>query len=180
MNALLKLKDIHQPPSISQWPPALGWWLLAGMIVVVLSLGFYFFYTHWKKFYVKRVALKQLEKLISEYRRKGGSMSSEVREQQRCNLKAKGYNPRFVAALSALLKQVCLAYHPQKEIAGLYGKRWLERLDRLAGEPVFGSRFGQFLISGPYQSDLSADLIPLFFAAKIWLHRIQHRGVHRV
>ncbi|HMM26605.1 MAG TPA: DUF4381 domain-containing protein, partial [Pseudoxanthomonas mexicana] len=32
----LVLRDVHVPPAPSLWPPAPGWWLLAGVVVLML------------------------------------------------------------------------------------------------------------------------------------------------
>ncbi len=32
----LPLRDIHLPGSIGWWPPAPGWWLLAGLLLAAL------------------------------------------------------------------------------------------------------------------------------------------------
>ncbi len=30
---LAQLRDLHLPQAVADWPPALGWWLLAGLVL---------------------------------------------------------------------------------------------------------------------------------------------------
>ena len=36
----IPLRDIHLPGDISWWPPAIGWWIVAALIIL-LGLGLY-------------------------------------------------------------------------------------------------------------------------------------------
>jgi len=40
MDPLADLKDIHLPDPVSVWPLALGWWLLVGLLVILLVSTF--------------------------------------------------------------------------------------------------------------------------------------------
>lgn len=44
-SAPLPLKPLHTPPDISAWPPALGWWLLLGVLLLLAAL----LWRHWRK-----------------------------------------------------------------------------------------------------------------------------------
>ena len=37
----LVLRDVHVPPAPSLWPPAPGWWLLAGVVALVLAIAWW-------------------------------------------------------------------------------------------------------------------------------------------
>ena len=52
-----QLHDIHSPPLISLWPPAIGWWImLLSIILIIVSYYYkYYFITHK----IRRAALKK-------------------------------------------------------------------------------------------------------------------------
>jgi len=58
-NPLDQLKDIHLPEAVGFWPPALGWWLLAAVFVVILLTGILLYKRHQKNAY-RRSAVRQL------------------------------------------------------------------------------------------------------------------------
>ena len=121
MNALptagqdLPIRDIHAPAPPSIWPPAPGWWILAGVGLVLLGLGLWWLYRRYRLAQRRRRILDQLAGLPS--RATGALLAAEV---------------------SALLKRVALARYPRTEVASLTGTPWLELLDRTGG----GGRFG--------------------------------------
>lgn len=39
VDPLAALRDIHLPDAVPFWPPAPGWWALAGTVVVLIALG---------------------------------------------------------------------------------------------------------------------------------------------
>jgi len=60
--ANLPLHDIHLPAPIGWWPPAPGWWILAGLLLLIpiFIWGLSRFRQRRK---MQRLALQQLEKL---------------------------------------------------------------------------------------------------------------------
>lgn len=93
----LPLADIQLAEPVSAWPPAIGWWLLAALIITLLA--------------------SLLLWLIKRHRLKGFG-------RQACaHLKQRG-ETLSLQELNELLKVTALHYCPQPHLAGLTGARW--------------------------------------------------------
>lgn len=128
----IPLRDLHLPDPIGLWPLAPGWWLLIFLVCAGLIYLIYKQFLKWQRNAKRRLALRELARLRSEYDRGADAIL-------------------LCKALSELVRRSMLAYAPRAEVAGLTGEPWLEWLDRgLAGEP-FSTGAGRTLESLPYQ-----------------------------
>jgi hypothetical protein len=154
MNALptagqdLPIRDIHAPAPPSIWPPAPGWWILAGVGLVLLGLGLWWLYRRYRLAQRRRRILDQLAGLPS--RATGALLAAEV---------------------SALLKRVALSRYPRTEVASLTGTPWLELLDRTGGGGRFARGPGRVLAEGPYAPAPDIDTDALLALAGDWIRR---------
>lgn len=150
MPTLAQLRDIHLPEPISIWPPAPGWFLLAFLILGILSVILFFFYRHWKKQAPKRAALKQLTELECRYQK-----------NQETNL--------IFAELSILLRRLALAYYPRMDAAGLQGDSWLTFLNTTGKTTAFTSQLATQLTQCPYQKNPQEELGNMFVICRKWI-----------
>ena len=67
MDSLAQLKDIHLPDPISFWPPAIGWWLLALLLLSGLFTLCYFMLRYLSKHRYRRRAIKELKRIYQAY-----------------------------------------------------------------------------------------------------------------
>lgn len=136
--AQIPLRDLHLPGAIGWWPLAPGWWMLIVLAVFGLLYLLYKAYLGWRSNRPRRIALRELKKLHSDYRR--GLDAISLSKQ-----------------LSQLLRRAMLAYASRDEVAGLTGQNWLEWLDRgLEGQP-FTTGPGRQIGSLPYVRSESSD-----------------------
>jgi hypothetical protein len=136
----LPLRDIHLPPAVGSWPPAIGWWLLFGFLLAAV----YFGWRSWQRRRLQRLALARLKAL------------------------ARRPNPQLPAALSCLLRQAVISHYPP-HAAGLTGQSWLEFLDRpLSGRP-FTTGVGRCLLDAPYRAEPQVDNAALIALCRRWL-----------
>jgi hypothetical protein len=98
--SLDRLHDIVEPARVSFWPPAPGWWIVFGILLVVAALVAWKMRRAWVRSAYRREALREVASM------------GDSRE------------------LPALLKRVALAAYPREEVAGLSGERWLAFLNR--------------------------------------------------
>lgn len=91
MEPLEQLKDIHLPEAIPQYPLAIGWWILATIVVLLCIWGVIAYKRYRAVRKHKKLALKQLVH------------ASDNQEA------------------IAILKWAALQYFPRKEIANLFG-----------------------------------------------------------
>ena len=148
---LAQLKDIHLPDPVGQWPPALGWWLLA-VVVILLMVGIivWLWQRHRKNAY-RREALAYLDAL-----------------QQR----AAEHDPVTVATqLSSLLKRVAITLFGRHQTAGLNGSDWLRFLDEKGKTDAFSQGPGKILGSDIYKPNVQVDLTSLFELSKQWIEK---------
>ena len=128
----LPIRDLHLPQAIGWWPLAPGWWILIALAFAGLCYLLYRAYQKWRWNAARRVALKELARVRSEY--------------------ASGMDAVTLAIeLSELLRRTMLAYAPREEVASLTGKTWLQWLDRGLDDQPFTQGSGQTLESLPYR-----------------------------
>lgn len=135
MNDLLnKLHDIEGLDSISIWPLALGWWVLIGLGIFLISLLAWLvsrritFKRSWKNDTFQKLTV--LENNLSE------ATSSKT-----------------VVLLSEYLRRICLKRFSRKECAGLTGNAWLKWLSEHDPHQFDWEKRGLLLIEMPYAPD---------------------------
>jgi hypothetical protein len=101
--SLDNLRDIVEPAAVSWWPPAIGWWLLLGVILVVAAVFACRALRRWQADAYRRAALVEL--------RSAGSN----------------------AEVSVILKRTALAAFPRVDVASLSGQRWCQWLGETSG-----------------------------------------------
>ncbi|PQJ97139.1 DUF4381 domain-containing protein [Chromatium okenii] len=148
----LNLRDWHLPDPVSWWPPAPGWWLLGGIVLLTLLL-FYLGWRWWRNRASTRAALRQLAALQTI-------------------LAADGDVRQFAIGVSQLLRRLALTRFPPFEVAGLTGTAWLAFLDATGGNGGFtGSAAGHLLIEAAYRTDATGDPEPLRQLAAAWIRQ---------
>jgi hypothetical protein len=135
--AQLPLRDIHLPDAIAWWPPAPGWWLLAGLAVaaiVVLALKLWRGRRH-------RAARRELARIITAL--DGGA------DPAQCARRASVLLRRFAMTLD----------EDSPGIAGLAGERWLDYVARHGKNRGLFEHDGGLLLDVPYREPrrVSAD-----------------------
>jgi Domain of unknown function (DUF4381) len=137
--SLLPLRDIHLPQAVSWWPPAPGWWLLAG-----LALGAaWWLYARFARQRPKRAALKALAAAVAAL----GQGEAPVRCLQRISVILR----RFAMTAAGAGTE-----EPQG-VAGLTGERWLEFLDSRWPRAAFSHGAGRRLVAAPYAPAASME-----------------------
>ncbi|MGL4475976.1 MAG: DUF4381 domain-containing protein [Shewanella sp.] len=141
---LASLQDIQLPPEIGSWPPAIGYWLVLGVIIILcLALVLWM-----KKRQQQRRARKQALALLAKLKREQPDFSNQV---------------------NILLKRAAMSYYPRHSLASLNDEAWFTWLDQdLAShrrgqwQPLLGQRF-----SGKALTD--AQTLQLQALAQHWL-----------
>ena len=146
MNQLDELRDIHLPEVINWWPLAIGWWLLAGLL---LSLVLVLRYSKTKKQRAMvNFAIDSLNKLEADT-----SLDSQ----------------QWLQALSGLLRRIAINLHGRQSSAGLVGKQWLEYLDRHSQKNEFSDGVGKVLATQAYQETVKYDRKALSGLVRQWV-----------
>lgn len=141
MISLEQLQPIILPTPISWWPPAVGWWLLALLLVILLGCGRYLIVTRTRRPTslsidpVRESALQQLHALPKPYT---GEQAGPWLQQ-----------------LNQLLKRICATRYPEYASHTLSGREWLAFLDSRC--PAAGLTRWMILVQGAYQPDCRLD-----------------------
>lgn len=153
LQELLKdLRDIHEPEAISAWPPAIGWWLLPIVILVVL----YLLYRWWKKASTpnyKKLALQEFKNIKTNYD---------------INKDSHG----VAGELALLIRKAMVAKYGNEEVAGLIEEEWLYKLDTISHTQSFSDGPGRVIVTAPYAKHSDVDVDGLFEATHKLLRKL--------
>lgn len=151
VDPLAELRDIHLPPEVSFWPPAPGWWIVAGLVVLAM-LGLA--YLEWRRRQTLSYrAVKALEAIGNDHARYPDS--------------------RAVAAEAAvLIRRVVLSRPGRGDAAALTGEAWQGYLAK--GKAGVPADISAFLAKAPYlppQAPASAavDRTALVASLRRWI-----------
>jgi len=154
-NPLADLRDIHLADPVSAWPPALGWWLLAAIVLVSMTIWGYRRISQHRARAFWRSALNQLHELQNEPHITGQAA---------------------LFAYNALLKRAAIKGYPADNVAALNGQRWLDWL----AQHGFDNNASEQLLAQWYRPTIEQSLVNDFQArAERWLHQ-QSREWRRV
>lgn len=146
--ANIDLHDIHGAPPPEFWPPAPGWWILAGIVLVVLTIIVWRAFRTWRRRHQRARILNELNDL------------SAVSVEQ------------LATRISMLLRRVALMCFARHDVASLSGHDWLAFLDRTGGNGEFVNGVGNILAIAPYRSahhTKEIDNDALIALARQWL-----------
>jgi uncharacterized protein (DUF58 family) len=120
---LAELRDIHLPEVVSGWPPATGWWILAGLGLIAIGFLSFLLIQRFQRSAYRRRAQRELSAIEEQYKRSENSKAA-------------------LAALQQVLKRTALAAYSREQVAGLtgYGMDSLPRPIRQHYPIQFGDR----------------------------------------
>ena len=150
---LAQLRDLHLPQAVADWPPALGWWLLAGLVLFGLVWFMRALYRRYQSNAYRRFAQRELTAIVAEH-----ATTQDAR--------------RALSALQFLMKRVAMTAFNRAEVAALTGVAWTQFLDATSATSQFSLGPGELLIDGPYeatQDHSSQELTALFSICAEWL-----------
>lgn len=145
----LPLRDIHLPEPIGLWPPAIGWWLTAlGIVILLVSMVWLI------RRLTRKTALKSARRLLADLKQDPSLDPAEK-----------------VSHLSVLLRRVTISLASREQYAGLTGQAWLDHLDASLPDKPFSTGIGRQLIEIPYRNELPSetDVLELFELCERWL-----------
>ena len=136
----LPLRDLHLPEPIGWWPPAMGWWLVLGLLILIGIGAFLLIQRHRRATPLKRAfeALKELES------------RTDIKAEER------------LQSISAIIKRFAMSIAPREEVAGLSGDAFFEWIKARINDQSFSSFRLELLRTSPYQrisEDLDLDVL---------------------
>lgn len=155
----LPLRDIHLPDSISWWPPAIGWWLLPLLLILIIAA-----------FYLYRRYRKQ-HKTIN-YQKAALSELSHIEKQF-----PETHSMEYLRQISALLRRIMLSYYPRENVASLTGERWFEELHKLSKGDFFSAEQQLLILQAAYRPSAEFDRTALQKTCKQWIEALPKNAV---
>lgn len=149
--ALAQLADIHAAAEPHWWPPAPGWWVLALLAVVLLTLLARAGLRRLALARRRRAWLRALDELAAQH--------DPAREPQ-----------AWLAELNRLFRAVALRAFPGAGCARLEGEAWVAFLSGLLPENMDHEPLSA-LASGPYEARPRFDAAALRELAVAWVKR---------
>lgn len=143
-----QLRDIHLPSDVSWWPPAPGWWVLAGVLIAIVMGIAIVGYLHRRS--VRHRALVELDDL-----RRDQSLDEVM----------------AAARVSVLLKRIVLQRDGTKWLGIEHGSGWAEHLSQ--GKCGMPGDMARFIALAPYAGvnliEGAPDRALLFAVADRWI-----------
>ncbi|MGD2112989.1 MAG: DUF4381 domain-containing protein [Gammaproteobacteria bacterium] len=152
------LRDIHDLDAIPWWPPAPGWWIVFGLLALLLAAAGL---RYWLRY----------SGLMPGWR-------GDARRQLRALRKAlRKEEPRTIAGrLSTLLRRIAMARAGRRQAAGLSGDRWLSWLEENDTSGFSWTQRGRILLQAPYMPPAwvveRKDVARLVAAARRWVDTV--------
>ena len=152
----LPLRDIHLPDAVSWWPPAIGWWilfvlgllLLAGLILGIRKL---------LQPRLNKSARAEIEQVLNEYYAEHAD------------------DLKMLQQLSSAIRRIGISYLSREQYAGVVGTVWYQRINQLAPEQAFTPAMVALLVDAPYQKQphIDAELVQQLVAqARRWVQAL--------
>ncbi len=142
---LAQLADIHLPESISYWPPAIGWWILALLVLVTLLLLIQKFanYRHQRK--ICQYAQAELNRCYNNYSQAeaGAEDSSKL---------------AYLNHFNTVIRRVALFHYPQANVASLNGVSWVDFIREKGESSLMTEEMAAALQYGRFQTRCDVDI----------------------
>jgi hypothetical protein len=124
----LVLRDVHVPPAPSLWPPAPGWWLLAGAVALALAIAWW-------------IRRKRRHRMLAWQKLFDDACGDTAPAAQ-------------VAAISELLRRAARRVNAKAD--HLQSEEWLRLLDGQK-QKAFSEGAGRLLLEGGYRREVPAE-----------------------
>ncbi len=155
----LPLNDIHMPEPVSWWPPAIGWWLVP-VVLVVLYLAYRLVAGMTRRFVrkrrLRRQALAELAAIEEAFDASGDAAATMER-------------------VSVLLRRVAMTVSAERRLAGRAGQGWVEWLRRSGPRGLDGAALDA-LAAAPYRRAPAVEVRPVLHTARDWITHALERG----
>lgn len=157
---ILALRDIHLPDPIPfiWWPLAPGIWCL--VFLLLFSIVIVFAWIRYRRYMAPLYHAQKEWHHLQET-----PQLNEVEKLQR---------------LSILLRRTALTLYPRDEVAGLYGEKWLQFLEKPMKNHSFTQGPGRILAEGPYCNTATPHLNVVFQICWDWLRAIRMEKIRSI
>ena len=153
---LAQLRNLDTPAEISWWPPALGWWILASLIIAAIVLFITSSVRQYREGAAARSAKTSIDQAHQSYLARDASAQSRS---------------IFLQEVNAVLKRLAANYEGSDRVAGLTGKAWRSYLAEVA--PELNATELEPFVSAIYEAQPQIDVDEVMFSANILINQLR-------
>lgn len=150
-NPLAELKDVHLPAPVSIFPLATGWYIVIAIIFILVAVLIWWQLRRHKK----KQQQQEIFSLLKQIEANAVTTSDE----------------KTIEECSILLKRVAVAKFPEQKPQLLFGKNWLQFLDKTGKTTEFTTGSGHYL-GEIYQKQQLEDKEAFFALIEKWLRSV--------
>ena len=150
---LAQLADIHLPAEVSFWPPALGWWILALLLLIASSFATRKLYEKAEQRKACQNALAELEKCLEKL--------DESADQKKLL--------QYVNDVNTVLRRVALVKFPESNPGSLVGETWVAFIRRAGNSSQLDDQLSAALSQGRFRKQIEVDSQALNQMARSWI-----------
>ena len=156
---LEQLADIHLPSPVSFWPPAPGWWLLALLLIALLTFAIIKALEARKQRQICAFALKELDKAYDSFQNQDGSDPGGLNQARLVLLNN----------FNAVLRRVALWHFPKHNIASLGGRAWVDFIREKGESSLLTDEIAEALEEGRFKAHCDIDAEQLHQFGERWI-----------
>jgi len=161
---LAQLADIHLPEPVSYWPPAIGWWVLAAIALVLLVILLRKIASSQRQQKICRYALAELQRCYSNY-----SQADPVSiDQNKLN---------YVNQFNTVIRRVALVHYPQANAASLDGASWVDFIRQKGESSLMTDDIAAALQYGRFQTKCEVDVDAMQSFGQQWVESLYKGSV---
>ena len=144
----LPVNDIITPDAIDFWPPAFGWWLLLGLLIVSLLVGIRYLKRHRQFWSYRKAAIDELENIINKRSMTKNDIATEI---------------------MSVLKRVSMTTYHDQSYTKLEGQRFLAFANSTLKHPAFSKNNLNNIDGVLYNQQQNIDINSFYKEACRWI-----------
>lgn len=153
---LAQMKDVQLPEPVSWWPLAIGWWLLALMVIVtIVSASVYLYKRHQHNRY-RALAIAELAFAFKQWQ----SLANDH---------------AYIMSANNVLKRAVRTFNPS--VVNQFADAWVDSLDSHT-DNTLSAEARHALALQCYQAQVSADIPKLHREFSLWLKQHKQGQTH--
>jgi Domain of unknown function (DUF4381) len=160
---LAQLADIHLPEPVSYWPPAIGWWILGAIALVLLIILFRQFARMRRQQKICQYAVAELQRCYDSY----SHADPAAIEQSKLD---------YVNQFNTVVRRVALVHFPQANVASLDGASWVDFIRQKGESSLMTEEIAKALQYGRFQTKCEVDVDAMQHFGEQWIESLYKGG----
>lgn len=156
---LAQLADIHLPEPVSYWPPAIGWWILAAITLVLLALLIRKLVRMRRQQKICQYALAELKHCYDNY----SHADPAIIDQSKLD---------YVNQFNTVVRRVALVHYPQANVASLDGASWVDFIRQKGESSLMTDAIATALQYGRFQTKCDVDVDAMQSFGEQWIESL--------